>query len=147
LFKYAVSLPDQYEKTRDADGGARKGNYTIIKAFCKKKISSRATASMAAAWRAQARERPSLFFGFIASGLGKKVVKAGQDPVQDENEGKPGIGLQPFVQKKADGETDQDGGGEHQPDRGIFDPFFPWFRDREGGQCVTLLRELSAAVQ
>jgi hypothetical protein len=62
IFKNAVSEPDQYEKACDTDGGARKGNYTINDAFCKKKIKITARISAPAPTRTRSRAKFCLFF-------------------------------------------------------------------------------------
>jgi hypothetical protein len=114
----------QQNKTGDTDGGARDGNYTINDAFCKKKIMIKETISAPIAFTISLEKIFGLLFLFMGAADSEQVDKSGQDTVYDENNGKVGIGFQPFIQKITDGEPDQNGTGKHQANRGISGPFF-----------------------
>jgi hypothetical protein len=54
-----------------------------------------------------------LLFLIMGAADGEQVDKTGQDAVNDENNGQIRVGFQPFIQKIAYGEPDQNGTGKH----------------------------------
>ena len=68
-----------------------------------------------------------LFFSILA-GHPEKMIEAGHDAVERENDQQIGRRVQPAVEKISDRQSDGNGGREHQADDRKIDPAFVFLR-------------------